>query len=152
MPGSLRIVEEPRGRVYEGLVHLACELGSSFSLVWRDDLRFEPSAGKIADDLRGELLREERTDEWPGTKLMGRLATVRHYALNEHTLRILVRSPGLYGWLAPTLPEDLALYSGSGELWLGSIAHEKDSWLSGSHDLEATLASRLPGLVWVREP
>ena len=36
---------------------------------------------------------------------------------------------GLYSWEAPARPEDLALYAADGRPWLGSIAHERDSFV-----------------------
>ena len=146
MTESLEITDEPAGREYRDLLHLAAEACGSFSLVWRDQLAFEPSAEEVARSLRPFLIREQRTDEWPGTKLLGHLATVRYYRLTPETLAVLERAARLYAWEAPALPEDLALYTHDNNVWLGSIAHERDAWLQGGSELEAAVHARLPGL------
>ena len=150
MNESLDITDEPVGREYRDLLQLALEACGSFSLVWRDQLAFEPSAEEVAQSLQPFLIREQRTDEWPGTKLFGHLATVRYYRLTVETLAVLERAAGLYAWQAPVFPEDLAFYTHDSKLWLGSIAHERDAWLQGGSELEAAVHARLPGLALLR--
>src|SRR5882672_12771973 len=77
MSSTINIVAEPTGTVYRDLLNLAGEVCGSFSLVWRDQLAFGRSAKAIEESLSPFILREVRTDEWPGTKLMGHLAAVR---------------------------------------------------------------------------
>ncbi len=118
--------------------------------MWRDQLVFEPTAEEIAVALKSALIKEDRTDEWPGTKLLGHMATVRHYQITDRTVAILDRAPGLYAWQAPVLPEDLIFYEGDGSVWLGSIAHEKDAWFEGGPEMETILHTRLPELAVAR--
>jgi hypothetical protein len=99
----------------------------SFSLVWRDQLPFGPSAQAIELELSPYLLREERTSEWPGTQLLRHEAIVRHYKLCKESIRVLLKSTRLYAWLSPDLPEDLTFYMPDGIPWLTSIAHENDA-------------------------
>jgi len=151
MNATFNIVEEPVGETYQKLLQLASETCASFSLVWRDQLNFELSAEEVASLLQPYLIREQRTDEWPGTKLLGHLATVRHYRLCVETLNVLRQAAGLYAWLEPVFPEDLALYTQDGSVWLGSIAHEQDAWIQGGSELEQAIGARLPGLAVVHE-
>jgi hypothetical protein len=147
MSSTIYIVAEPRGAVYQELLNLAAEVCGSFSLVWRDQLQFDRSAQAIEDLLSPYLVREERTDEWPGTKLMGHLATVRHYRVAGEAMRVLDGAAGLYAWSAPERPEDLAFYTADGAVWLASIAHEKDAWFVGWPGVEAAVRSRISGLM-----
>jgi hypothetical protein len=51
------------------------------------------------------------------------------YRMSPHSLSILASAGRLYAWSAPARPEDLAFYTPTGDPWLGSIAHEADSFL-----------------------
>jgi hypothetical protein len=146
MSAMIDILEEPRGTQYDELLALATELCGSFSLVWRDQLEHGESAQEIQRSLTSYLVQEKRTDEWPGTQLLGHLATVRQYRVEVGSIQVLKRARGLYSWLAPDYPEDLAFYTPNGAVWLGSIAHEKDAWFAASPGLEAQVTRRIPGL------
>lgn len=147
MANTLDILKEPAGKTYEELVLLASETCTSFSLVWQNGLRFDVAAQEIADALKPMIIKEEHTDAWPGTKLFGPMATVRHYRMSAQAVEVLKRPKRLYAWEAPACPEDLAFYR-NGAVWLGSIAHEKDSWLEIDPGFEATICKRLPDLAF----
>jgi hypothetical protein len=53
---------------------------------------------------------------------------------------------GLFSWLAPNLPEDLALMRPDGNVWLASIAHEMDAYVELADEEHRTLTARLPSL------
>ena len=74
------------------------------------------------------LIREETASEWPGTQLLDSTARIDHYLLDGRSRELLIEVNGLYSWLAPELPEDLALYQ-DGRCWMASIAHERQAWL-----------------------
>ena len=126
---SIDIVSEPTNSIYGQLLDLALEFCETFSLVWRDQLDFNTEARELEERLQLWLLSETRGSIWPGTELIGHKATIRFYQLNAKSVEVLVSVGGLYGWLAPSKPEDLALYSSDGTVWLGSITHERDAWL-----------------------
>jgi len=146
MSTTIDILEEPRGAQFDDLLSLATEVCGSFSLVWRDQLEHGDSAQEIQQSLATYLFREERTDEWPGTRLHGHQATVRHYRVELGSMRVLKRAGGLYAWLAPDYPEDLVFYTPDGAVWLGSIAHEREAWFVGWPGLEAQVRRRMPSL------
>jgi len=143
MTDLVTILEEPKGEVYAALLHFALRRNSLFSLVWRDQLRFTESATSVAKTLRRDLVSERRTNEWPGTELIGHLATVRLYRMSPSALTVLNAAVSLYAWTAPERPEDLAFYVTAGVPWLGSIAHERDAFLYRHavdlHDLTHTV-------------
>ncbi|MGI1677655.1 MAG: hypothetical protein K6L75_02910 [Cellvibrionaceae bacterium] len=112
---------------YESLLEKASKEFDSFSLVWRDEFEFDDHCIKIEKQLSGHLISEERTDEWPGTKIFGALATVRHYMVNPDSIKVLKQANSFKDWLSPKYPEDLAFYK-SGEVVYASIAHENDEW------------------------
>lgn len=129
MEKMVTIVDEPAGEVYKRLLDYALRTRSQFSLVWRDQLEFEESARAIARRLGPDLISEVRTDTWPGTQLLGHLATVRTYRLSANALTGLREARGLFDWQAPSHPEDLAFYTSDGRAWLGSIAHERAAFV-----------------------
>ena len=101
MTTTVSIIDEPLGSTYRALLDLASEVCGSFSLVWRDDTEFNLSAHDIATKLEPLFIREERTDRWPGTKLFGHFATVRHYRVDAVSMCVLEEAGGLYARLAP---------------------------------------------------
>lgn len=146
MDACVDIAVEPRGGVYRALLEYGRQLRSTVSLVWRDQHAFEPPAQLIATRLRADLIREARVDEWPGTRLIGSLAMLRIYRLSANTVTVLAEVGGLYEWLAPTRPEDLAFYANDGRAWLGSISHERDAFVEPEVIAIRELASQVPGL------
>src|SRR5260221_10591169 len=96
------------------------------------------------------LIEAAARSEWPGTGLLGHTATVYRYRLSPGMLDCLkAGSRRLYGWLQPTLPEDLAMYRPDDSVLLASIAHESDAWLK-LHESEIIDAHRLPLRLAVR--
>ena len=137
------ILSEPVGETYRRLLVFAEEHSSHFSLAWRRQLTFDASAAAVQEALGPFVEREQYTSQWPGTQLIGHSAIVRTYRMSPPCTQILADAGGLYAWLAPARPEDLAFYTADGACWLGSIAHEKDAWV----DLERTALSRLRAVV-----
>jgi hypothetical protein len=146
MATSLDILTEPTQEVYAQLIALASECCTTFCLVWRDQLSFAASADHVASLLAGFIIREERTDRWPGTVLSSTMATVRHYRVTPESLAVLQQQSGLYAWRAPDLPEDLVFYRAEGIVWLASISHEQDAWFEAVAVAGIDLQRRVPGL------
>lgn len=146
------IVDEPAGEVYQRLLDYALRARSQFSLVWRDQLEFEQSAHAIARRLTPDLVSQVRTDTWPGTQLLGHVATVRTYRLSGNALAVLREAAGLYDWHAPSRPEDLAFYTSDGRSWLGSIAHERDAFVVPSAIDVGELKAEVLGLKLREDP
>jgi hypothetical protein len=128
MKPMIAIVTEPVGQTYIDLLEFAAARCASFSLVWQEEFRFEQSALQLADALKPFLLSEVMTDEWPGTQLLGHQAIVRQYRATDNAIDILCSVDGLYSWLEPSYPEDLAFYSSGNIEWLASISHEHEAW------------------------
>jgi hypothetical protein len=140
------IVAEPKGQTYIELLDFASARCESFSLVWRKQFQFEPSAHQIANALKPFLISNLSTDEWPGTKLIGHEAIVRRYRMTDKSVKVLRSVGGLYSWLEPKLPEDLAFYSSGQVGWLASVSHERDAWfLDRSLSLDE-ICEHVPGI------
>ncbi len=133
--------------MYTTLLRFAAERCQQFSLVWRDQLRFNPSAQEIAAALEPFLVAQVHTDTWPGTCLIGHQAVVRYYQVNRKSIAALQKADGLYSWLAPGLPEALAFYSSEAVLWLASISHEADAWFAERSLSRAEIVPNVPGIV-----
>lgn len=112
---------------YERLLNTAKTKFDSFSLVWRDQFAFNETAAKFEKSLEPFLLKEQHTDEWPGTKVFKAKAKVRTYKVKPESLSVLSRLNNVFEFMAPDYPEDLAFYS-NGKIKFTSIAHERESW------------------------
>lgn len=67
----------------------------------------------------------------PGTELLGHFANIYYYKIDDNAKEVLKKyANSLYEWLSPNLPEDLCFFKENKEVWLASIAHEKDSWFN----------------------
>ena len=110
MKPKFDIVAEPKGQTYIDLLNFAASRCDSFSLVWRDQFIFEQSAYEVKQALKPFRVTNVKTDEWPGTKLIGHEAIVRRYRVEEESVKLLHIAGSLYSWLQPQLPEDLAFY------------------------------------------
>jgi hypothetical protein len=143
---AIDITKEPRDETYRTLIDYLGSRCSIFSLVWREQLSFDESARLIANQLQPFLIREERTNEWPGTRLFESMAMVRYYRSTQDSLALLKNQISLFGWLASDLPEDLAFYDESETCAFASISHEKDAWFNGSVFNAEDIKTKIPGI------
>lgn len=148
MQEILRLDRDLTGDEYSELIRAAVERFSLFSLVWRDQLEFDASAAEVRRDLEGSLARLRRGSRWPGTRLFGSKAEIAYYRCEPSARGVLLRPGSLFGWLAPSFPEDLAFYDESGNCRLASVAHEELGWLL---DVDFGRAA-LPSDSWSEEP
>ncbi len=136
---TLDILAEPAGAAYARLIDLAARYCERFSLISRPGAPCDPG---IDIALAPHLVSEAQVTEWPGTQLLGGPpAVMRMYHLNSLSCRILKTANRLYAWQHPERAEDLAFYVATGQLWLGSIAHEGDAWLEDGAATAKELAS-----------
>lgn len=146
MKPTFDIVAEPKGQTYIDLLNFAASRCASFSLVWGDQSKFEQSAYEIKHALKPFLISNDRTDEWPGTKLIGHEAIVRRYRVADGSVKLLHVAGTLYSWLQPKLPEDLAFYASKDNAWLASISHESQAWLLDGSLRPAEIYAYVPHL------
>jgi hypothetical protein len=143
---TIDITFEPQGDIYKALIDYLGSRCSIFSLVWQEQLPFDESARGIADQLQSVLIREERTNEWPGTRLLLHMATIRYYRATRDSLVLLKNQVSLFSWISSALPEDLAFYNESETCVFGSISHEKDAWFNDiMFDVE-DIKMNIPGI------
>ena len=143
-------VAEPKGEAYRGLIeHALRRCCPEFLLVVRDGEGLARLGQQTLRRLSSSLIAEEESLEWPGTALppLSKPARVLRYALGEHSADVLKQqADGLYGWLHPELPEDLAFLRERQEPWLISVARERRAWLAGSRAGRDALVAAVPGL------
>jgi hypothetical protein len=129
---AMRVVQEPRGSVYETLLATLQPYCPRFSLVYVGSLSTKAEA--IERELAGLELSRNETEQWPGTRIRIRPGMTRpiisHYRFDTRGLEILSSAPGLYAWDGPDRPQDLALYGPDGPFWLGTVAHEQTARLA----------------------
>jgi hypothetical protein len=124
-----RLASDVRGEAYKLLLEAALEEASTFSLVWRDELDFAPSARAMQETLRELQLRHVKRDRWPGTVLIGHYASVFTYRATPEALPTLLEPGSLFGWRAPRYPEDLSFSNDAGTVSLATVAHEAEGWI-----------------------
>lgn len=59
----MTIAKEPVGKTYLDLVRFAAREGSTFSLVWREQLDFDQAAGALLAALLPDLIEEKRREQ-----------------------------------------------------------------------------------------
>jgi hypothetical protein len=145
------IAEEPADRCYAELVLCSLEYCDRFLLVVRDARDIDQTCTEVLENLAPYLLTSGERKSWPGTELMNGIASVKEYTLTPASTRALTSfTNALYQWLHPSRPEDLCLLRPSGEAWLTSIAHERDSYLTLREGEAVAVGRRVPGLILQR--
>ena len=99
----------------------------SFSFVWRDELDYNENAIKFDEKLKPFLIKEYRTDKWPGTQLDCKSAVIKIYNLSAESIKCLENATTQYDFVSPFYPEDLAFYKKNNVVYASS-AHEKKDW------------------------
>ncbi len=142
----LTFYAEPMREAYRGLLRFALEISATFSLVTRHDMKANRDHERCLDDLRPFLLEERKVKEWPGTRIHG-TATLRLYKADSEALETLYGAVrGLYRWVQPTRPEDLAFYDSRGRCWLETTAHEHTGFVDDSLIDPKRLTMSAPGI------
>jgi hypothetical protein len=141
---DVRFVREPRDAAYRTLVDVLVVAAAEFFLVVRDQLELGPSGAAVLQELMPFRVRQNRTNAWPGTELIGHQATVSYFRSCAEAGAVLKRAcDGLYDWRQPEFPEDLGFLAANGAVVLASVAHEGDAWIAPSAAGYAELAERL---------
>ena len=124
-----RTTADVAGESYKLLLEAALKEAGTFSLVWRDQLQFAPSAAAVRHALRGLQLRAVKRDRWPGTILVGHYASVVTYRADRQALPTLLEPGSLFAWRSPAYPEDLFFSNDSGAVCLATVSHESQAWI-----------------------
>lgn len=131
MPIVLESWTDIAGDDYATFLDMALDWFGFFSLVWRDGSTFDDSAIQIRRDLDRRETNRRRVTHWPGTRVFdtkGPIASIISYRLDSGSRDVLARPGSLFGWLAPTYPEDLAFYRRDGPLAFATVSHERMAW------------------------
>ena len=144
-----QFVGEPRGAVYRSLLREVCRRhGVRFSLVCRENTALADHPSKALKQLRAWCVEERDVNQWPGTLLLGHSGRLYIFDVNAESIDVLCHAvDGLFGWLGPEEPEDLAFYRNDGRVLLESIAHEEDARVYLSQDEWESLPATLRDLL-----
>lgn len=146
-----RITHDITGEDYRLLLEAALAEASTFSLVWRDQLQFAPSAAAVRRALRRLQVRHVKRDRWPGTMLVGHYASVLTYRASPEALPTLLEPGSLFAWRSPAYPEDLSFTTAPGTVSLATVSHEGDAWIL-SPPLAATIGKQLTLVPEILDP
>jgi hypothetical protein len=166
----IKILTEPCGKTYELLIDLAGRQCPNFSLVWPYDMKLDDSTDQIHQELIEFLESEQEIkNKWTAKDIENEvLPIVRKFRVTLRSLGVLKtapelfacpdrenkvfwrknknRSPGLYSWISPALPEDLTFYSSDGDIWLSSISHEEEAYFESSNIVFKDITEKIPDL------
>ncbi len=148
------IAREPRREVYLGLLNAARRFGDSFTLVIPTGSYFTAEAMRILTRLEPMQLAKTQTHEWPGTtQYEGPPATLYRYRLDDRSLGALTASAdGLYEWVQPDRPEDIAMLRFDGRAWLVVVAQHEDAYVDVDAVEREQLLTLVPGLAIASKP
>jgi hypothetical protein len=149
---------EPRGSAYDAFVSFACEFSASVLLVVHPYTGLGPTGSRVLADLQPWLLRSEDRQTWPGTgrwpdaeelppgtESLFDTARVHVFRATGEVAAILQDAcRGVFDWLQPRRPEDLAFLDDKEHAWFGSIAHEREAFLDVTDDEFQQIAKALP--------
>ena len=128
---NFNLIQEPIEKDYLTLVDVAQKCASKVLLVVRDEYWLGDCARETLQKLSDYILVKEQRTQWPGTILLTDKAMVFEYNFSDVVAKIIKESAtGLYQWKHPRLPEDLCFLRSDNSVWLASIAHENDGFLS----------------------
>jgi hypothetical protein len=138
------IVEEPRGAVYLALLEAMSPIARRASLIIAERDKLTNEGRAVLEALPEDGLERRIVNAWPGTQLDGGSAQLLVFSFQLAKLLLQSAAGGLYDWVVPNRPEDLALYRGNSEVCLLSCAHEQFAELFLSIDEMEALRSRCP--------
>ena len=142
------MLREPRGESYRQLIDAAIVDTARAYVILQGESIKSSGVARARELLQPERISERLVREWPGTTLLGSTpapATLSEYRCSARLGASLKQlANGLYSWIYPDLPEDLGFVRADGSTWLGSISHEKDSFMELDSGEFSNLCSRYP--------
>ena len=142
------IRKQPRGDVYRALLDYGARQSAYLLLVVQKGMALSSEGQQLLEQLTAFEIDDVESDRWPGTQLLGRTAHVYRYSVNYFTIEVVKNAVlGLYDWVQPERPEDLALLRADESPWLASIAHERESYLEITPEERQELLAAVPGLL-----
>ncbi len=116
---------------YGCILDYASTVCGSLSLVVRTSLMLSASGYLVLEKLNPFLVEISEVNKWPGTILLGGTASLYKFAYNRESGTLLKEvASNVFDWIQPDFPEDLCLYRPDGSVWLTTISHERDAYLS----------------------
>jgi hypothetical protein len=148
------LTSEPAGELYRALLQEAIGTAAVGYLIVRTGADLDQTARDLQNRLRRETTVRRNVAEWPGTMLLGGgRATITEYRCSTRLFEALISvTDRLYGWRHPRLPEDLGFLRADGSVWLATIAHEGQGFMSLTPAEREDLARRRPELARLLEP
>jgi hypothetical protein len=135
------------GQDYFDILDYVTEICDSVSLVTQKSNGLSANGHLILEKLHPFINEISDAESWPGTKLFGHTARLYKYAYNRDVASLLKSVTScLFNWIQPDYPEDLCLYRPDGSVWMTTISHERDGYLSITPVEIADIKVKLPSL------
>jgi hypothetical protein len=86
---------------------------------------------------------------WPGTGtvLAGYTCKVHYIKIDARSMSVVKSVGGLYSWVHPDLPEDIAFYRPDGEAFFAVVGHESISFFVLEDNELSSLRTAIPALI-----
>ena len=124
---------------YPHLLDWAERNASIFHLVLRHGLDFNAESDDMLALLSPFIVRDRKTWNWAGTVAHDE-ARVIEYKVSKESMGILRRAGGVFSWIYPFLPEDLAFFGPDMSCLFNSVSHHEEAWICDK-DLKSYLDS-----------
>jgi hypothetical protein len=147
-----QILREPRDDEYRALIETVAPMAARALLV----LGPSPASARaraIVGQLALALRVSEWRNEWPGTRTTVS-RKVNEYELSKEIIEVLATAvDGLYEWVTPNAPEDLAFLRPDGSPILYVTAHEEEAFIVvDARERDQIVSASLPIVRWYDTP
>lgn len=133
----LNILYEPKNNQYRNLLDFCLKYSNKFIIVNRKTMKLSKNYHNIINILEPFLIRKYKSNEWPGTKLIGNKATIYLLHYNVETITIIKKYTNrLFDWKYPNLPEDICFLDKNENVILATISHENDAFINTNIEIE----------------
>ncbi len=125
---AFQLLPESERAAYPHLLTWVHQNAHTFHLIRRHGLVFSRAADVVSARLEPMLQRRRLTRCWSGTMAIDP-AEVSEYLISDESLAILAEQDGIFAWLYPERPEDLAFFHADGHCVFNSVSHHEEAWV-----------------------
>lgn len=138
---SILITSDLQGESYQLFIDKACKTYAFFSVVFRSDLRPNPSVSMILDEMNPNQLKVIHSRKLPMNEIHSAYpAQIFYFTTTPRAIRPVLKQVGsLFQWIMPKYPEDLCFYRADKSLAIASNTHESMAYFFDRNFIEPFL-------------
>lgn len=133
---------------YSGIIDFCCTRCTTFSFVVNERAGASQAAIDLIENAKVSFKEIRDQITWPGggTLIDGYSCQVYYIEVSGDSIQLLKTVDGLYDWVHPNMPEDLAFYRPDEEPFFVVVGHEGISFFDIDEEELTLLKSEIPGL------